>query len=276
MNESILQEAGLTKAEARLYACLVKNSPASPPKLANLVNESRTNAYKILDSLEELGLVQKDETEKKIKYWASNPSSLLNLLKENRAKLESKEKRFQAALPSLIDEYFQYSEQPAIRYFHGSAGIGQIYKDQLADSHPITFIHSIGVRDYFGVNKMHNIRNDFPKHKIKRHVFYPDIAQHLESSDKRMPVAESDKIMLLTRTWLSEHDLKSPVEWAVYGDKLSIISLGTEVVGMIIESPQIASSFLEILNMLRKGIEARPEYKKHPQKLLFTKTPEIS
>ena len=276
MNEEILQEAGLTNTEAKIYILLVKNSPCPPPKLADMAGESRTNTYKLLDSLEEKGLVSRDDTQKKLRYWANNPSNLLENLKKKRAEVETAEKRFQDSLPSMIDEYFKHSEQPSIRYFHGIDGIKQIYQDQVNDANPITFTMSFGIRDFYGEQGMHEIRNMFPKLGIPRRVFYPDVAHKFEPGEPTTPINESDKLMLLTRTWVDEKDLQSPVEWGVYGDKLSIISLGTEVVGMIIESPQIARSFQEILELLDKNIRARPGYDKLPKHLTRTKVPEVA
>lgn len=273
MNQAILQEAGLTKAEAQIYTILVKNSPSTPPQLASTANESRTNTYKLLDSLEQLGLVTRDESQPKLRYWANNPSVLLDQLKKRRSEVESAEKRFQSSLPGLVDEYFKHSEQPAIRYFHGIDGIEEVYKDQLKTKQPVTFVHSIGIRDFFGVEKMHHIRNEFPKHKIRRHAFYPDVPQAIQPGEPTLPVHESDAFMLMTRTWLDENDLHSPVEWSVYGNKLSIISLGNEVVGMIIESKQIADSFQEILTLLDTHIKKQPGYSQLPKKLIYTKKP---
>lgn len=276
MNEEILQEAGLTKTEAIIYTILVKNSPATPPQLAELAGESRTNTYKLLDSLEEMGLVTRDESQPKMRYWANNPSVLLDQLKKRRSDVESAEKRFQSSLPSLVDEYFKHSEQPAIRYFHGADGVEAVYKDQLKDRQPVTFVHSIGIRDSLGVEKMHRIRNEFPKLGIHRHTFYPDVPQPIAPGEPTTPIDESDKLMLVTRTWLNENDLTSPVEWSVYGNKLSIISLGNEVVGMIIESKQIAESFREILALLDKNIRNQPGYNDLPKRHLYTKKPLVA
>lgn len=276
MNEQILQEAGLTKAEAQTYAILVRNSPCAPPKLADLTNESRTNTYKLLDSLEEKGLVSRDDTQKKLRYWANNPSLLLDTLKKQRADIEANEKRFQDSLPSLVDEYFQHSEQPSIRYFHGREGVREVYNDQLKDANPLTFIYSPDVVTTFGVHDMHLIRNQFPKRNIKRHVLHPDSAPVLDPNEPVTPIDETDRIMQTTRTWLQEGDLTAPVEWTVYGNKLSIVSVGTEMIGMIIESPQIASSFKEILGLLDRKIRSEPGYDSLPKKMLYTKMPEES
>lgn len=276
MNEEILQQAGLTKAEATIYVLLVKNSPITPPKLADLANESRTNTYKLLETLEQKGLVARDDTQKKLRYWANNPSHLLESLKKRRADVEAAEKRFEDSLPAMMDDYFKHSEQPSIRYFNGVDGVRQIYQDQLDDAKPITFTMSFGIRDFYGEQGMHDIRNEFPKRGIQRHVFYPDVAHVFKPDEQKTPIDMSDELMLLKRTWVQDDELKAPVEWSVYGNKVSIISLGTEVVGMIIESPQIAASLLEIFTLLDRKIRQAPGYDKLPQNLLHTKVPELA
>lgn len=274
MNEDVLYEAGLTKAEARAYILLVKNSPCTPPKLAELIGESRTNTYKLLDTLEAKGLVARDDTQKKLRYWANNPSVLLDTIKKQRQDIETAEKRVQDSLPSLVDEYFKYSEQPAIHYYNGIDGIRQMYQDQLDDALPITFTMSFGVRDFYGEQGMHEIRNQFPARGIERTVFYPDVPHNLSDDEPKTPIDESDRLMLLRRTWVQPNDLRAPVEMGVYGDKTYIISLGNEVVGMIIESPQITAYFTELFDLLDRKIRAEPGYDALPQKLLYTKQPE--
>lgn len=274
MNEEILQQAGLTKAEATIYTLLVKNSPCPPPKLAELASESRTNTYKLLDTLEEKGLVSRDTTQKKLRYWANNPSHLLDSLKKQRADVEATEKRYQDSLPSMLDEYFKYSEQPSVRYFHGKAGVKEVYEDQLKAGDPVTIVHSPALVQSFGAQEMHTIRNQFPKQGVDRHVFYTDVTPMIDPGEKTIPIAESDKLMRTTRTWLREGDLNEPVEWAVYGNKLSIISLGNEFIGMIIESPQITASFREILSLLDRKVRAEPSYARLPEKQLVTRVPD--
>lgn len=274
MNDTILQEAGLTKAEINIYKLLIKFSPCTPPQLATKAGESRTNTYKVLDSLEEKALVTRDTTQKKLRYWANNPANLLESIKKKRREIETIEKQFKDSLPAMIDEYFKYSEQPSIRHFNGVDGVKQIYQDQLDEGKPITFTMSFGVRDFYGESDMHKIRNQFPKRGIPRKVFYPDVAHAFEPGEPTIPIDESDRRMLLTRTWVKDEELQAPVEWGVYGDKLAIISLGTEIFGMIIESPQIARSFEELLTLLDKNIRAQPDYDKLPQHLLETRVPE--
>jgi len=274
MNEAILQEAGLTKAEAALYIMLVKNSPTTPPKLANLVNESRTNTYKLFDSLEAKGLVTRDTTQKKLRYWANSPTSLLDGLKKQRAVAEAAEKQFQNSLPGMMAEYFKYSNQPSVQYFNGTEGLRRIFDDQLTDGKDMLMIHPRGVVDAFGDDESYILRNKFPARGIHRRMFYADRSLSYPPSKNTVSIDESDRAMLIERTWVQEGDLSEPVEWVLYGNKLSIMSLGDEQFGMIIESPQIAASFRQIYNLLDRKVRAEPGYDKLPKHYRYTLIPE--
>jgi sugar-specific transcriptional regulator TrmB len=273
MNDKILQEAGLTPSQAAAYIALVKHSPCSPPNLATLIDESRTNTYKLLEQLEELNLVSRDETQKKLRYWANNPSLLVNIIKKKRLAAEEAEKRFNDSLPTLMENYFEHSERPSIQYFHGIEGVREIYDDQLDTGEPISFIEAVGGREFFSDPILHDIRNLFPKKGIERKVISRDKAYRDVTVKDRLPIAESDKQMLLKRTWIKDVDYASPVEWSVYGDKLSIVSLGGEAIGIVIKSKQIAESFRQIFTLLEDNIPRRTGYKNLPKNLLHTRKP---
>lgn len=277
MNISILVEAGLTESEANAYTFLVENSPIAPPSLAELINETRTNTYKLLESLEELGLAQRDESEKKIKYWAKNPSVLLEHVKSRQEQAELYTKKIQSGLPSLVNEFMKHNEQPGVRFFQGKGGIEQIYNDQLSCSDSeVYFIRSLNDVVDFDEEELHVIRNRFVENNIHRYGITQDhkSKEHLLPEAERMPISESDKAMNLHRTWIKEEDYTAPVEWASYGDKVSIISFGEEIIGTVIESKQIAESFRQIFKLLNKSISSIPEYKKLPVNVTHTRLPE--
>jgi len=89
----------------------------------------------------------------------------------------------------------------------------------------------------------------------------------------RMPIAESDRLMQLTRTWIRQEDYDEPVEWAVYGNKLSIMSFGEDVSGIIIQNAQIAQAFRRLFHLLDVGIRRRPDYKDLPKHTVDTRMP---
>ena len=85
MNVKTLTDIGLNETQAKVYLLLIKNGSLTPPQTATVINIKRTNAYAVLDQLEELGLDKKKEVKKKNTYWAEHPIALEKLEKNKRA-----------------------------------------------------------------------------------------------------------------------------------------------------------------------------------------------
>lgn len=243
MKTAILVEAGLTEAQALTYTFLVENSPIAPPRLAELIKESRTNTYKLLESLEELGLAEKDESNIKIKYWAKNPSSLLQIVEEKKQIAELQAKKLESSLPSLVNDFLKHNEQPGVRFFQGKEGIKQIYED-IITSCKTTYI----IRSPFD-NKF--LSDEFYEDYQRRRV-EAGISTYISSSNKSSSI--NDKKYKKIRTFLPESSYNSPVEYNVYANKVAIISFDKEAIGMIIESPQIAKSMKQLFRLVSIGL----------------------
>lgn len=274
MDVRVLEDIGLTNPQAAMYKALIDGGTQSAPALASAIGESRTNGYKVLDKLVELGLAVKEPRGGKFKYAPTSPAALEQFVKLQAEAVRQKERRLNAELPHLLDYYFAHSERPSIRYFEGEEGLQSIYRDQIATGRPVKFIR--GRYDYKFLNfvEMHNIRNMFPVLGIRRECIIQDKLPIELPEAERMPVAESDEIMRLRRTWVSEDDYTAPVEWTVYGDKLSIIQYGEQAMGMIIESAPIANAFRQLYKLLDEGIRRRPDYPYYPKIATYTAIPE--
>lgn len=275
MNTSIFVEAGLTDSEAAVYSCLIKNSPIAPPSLAKLIKESRTNTYKLLESLEKLGLAHKDESEKKIKYWAKSPYALIENINRQKSEILLKQEKLKASMPYLEKIYDENNNQPGIRYFPGTEGVIEIYEDMLEKNKPILTMHvNANKSTQYTIDELHEIKNRLAKKNIKRHIFCVDDNYCDLSENDRMPTKESDKIMHITRTWLKKEDYNSPVEWNVYGESVAIISYGLKPTSLIIENDTIANSLREMFHLLQVKIENEPHYKNLPKYHKYTKVPD--
>jgi len=274
MDVQTLEDIGLTKVQAAVYKSLIEHGPSTAPQIAKYTEESRTNAYKILDKLCELGLATREDVAKKQHYTALSPAGLEQLVRQATTAAERRERKLQGELPKLLDFYFSHSEQPSIRYFQGKEGMRAIYADQVKEGQPLYFIRSLRDLDHFGTEELHKVRNLFPAHNIPRYAIIQDIAAPVAPDNgPRMPIAESDRLMQLTRTWITTEDYDEPVEWAVYGNKVSIMSFGEDVSGIIIQNAQIAQSFRRIYALLDEGIRRRPDYKNFPKYALDTRLP---
>jgi sugar-specific transcriptional regulator TrmB len=273
MDMHMLEDIGLTNVQARAYRALIEHGNTSAPAIAAFIGESRTNAYKVLDKLCELGLVTKDLHGKRIRYFPTSPIALEQFVQQQAAAVNLRERKLKAAMPSMLDFFFAHSEQPGIRFYQGEDGLREMFYDQARGKGPVYFIRSHeGIR-HFGNKEAHRLRNLFPARGIVRYGIVQDIEPPDAKPDDRMPVAESDKLMMLNRTWITSEDYDEPVEWVAYGDKLAIISFGKEIIGMVIESPQIAEAFRKLYKLLDSTVRQRPGYKDLPKKALYTRTP---
>lgn len=257
MDYTLFVEAGLTEAQAKAYVFLATHNPSTPPQLSKALDESRTNGYKLLEQLEELGLAVRDDSEKKRLYWAKNPTALLSTLQSEEEKVMLRTKKFKTNMPNLINEYLKHNEQPGIRFFQGKRGIEQIYQDQLDKKQPIYIIRSWKDRDFFGKGVYSIWRKRPSMHDIPTIMLSPDV-------DDANNDPELDKMLLFSRTWMKREDYTAPVEWNIYGDNVSIISFGEEAMGMIIESSQIADSMRQLFAILQKGLRANKNYDSMP------------
>jgi sugar-specific transcriptional regulator TrmB len=259
-----LVRLGLTESLAAAYLTLLQNGQLRPPELAELNNETRTNAYSLLDKLVELKLARKVTTDKKTIYEAENPVAFEKFIERQREEMIERERVAKDTLPELMNIYQLNSEKPGIRFYQGKDGITEIYKEQVREGRPITYIRSRAEIDFLGFRFTHNIRILAPQAGIRRHAFTPD------SPEVPINLEENDKKYLLKRTWYKPEDYTAPVEWSVFGNKVAAVSFGKEAIGMIIDSPQIAESLRQIFTLLDEGLKRRDDYDTLPRRAELT------
>ena len=124
--ESVLEELGLEKREAKIYLALLKLTSTTASKVAEDVGIDRTTTYDILSRLIEKGIVSY-VIKNNVKYFkSSSPEQLLLDLKE-------KEKRLQEIMPKLLALEKEEKEQTSVELFKGKEGMITVLKMILRD-----------------------------------------------------------------------------------------------------------------------------------------------
>ena len=249
MDTSILTEIGLTPAQAKAYLTLTQNGPTAPPILAEKIGETRSNTYKVLDKLVELGLARKIEHDKKVRYRVENPSALETLSRQKRDAALAHERKVKDALPALMNFFYTYSEQPGVRFYQGQDGIRQIFEDMLRTRQTIYLLRTPSDVKFYDESFFERFRRKRAELGIETIALTPNVASAVHNVDV-------DKANRFSRTWLPAGAYDANVEWDVYGDKVALISYGDEAIGMIIESPQIAESFRQVFGLIAAGPRA--------------------
>jgi sugar-specific transcriptional regulator TrmB len=246
MNIETLTNVGLTIPQAKAYITLIREGSLTPPELAAKISESRTNAYKILDRLVDMGVARKATKNKRVAYHPENPISLESAAKHARDKALQHEKQVKDAMPLLLNYFYTYAEQPGVRFFQGKDGVREVFNDTLRTGKTIYLIRSPGDVPFYDEDFFATYRAKRAKLGIKTHALTVDIPSAVH--DPKLD--EHNKFI---RTWLSPESYTAPVEYDIYGDKVAIISYGQEAMGIIIDSPQIAESFRQLFGLMRAG-----------------------
>jgi sugar-specific transcriptional regulator TrmB len=247
MNTELLKNIGLTDSQARSYAELVTSKTLTPPQLAKVTGESRTAAYMALAKLEEIGLAEQDTTIKKQTYKATSPSNLDTYMQAKRQELGNIEEQYRAGLSEMLKQYYEASQETGVQYFRGKEGLRGMYEEHLRAGKDIYLLRTYA-DEYFFEDFLYDYMEERTKAGIRTYALMPRDLRSI-NFDKRNPHLNREI------TWYDPAAYTAPVEVSTFGDKVSIISFGDEAVGTMLESPQIAEAFRQLLTMAKKGAQ---------------------
>lgn len=131
MNKSAVWEKltrfGLTDKQIQVYLALLGKGSVTPLELSRQTNINRSTAYRILDSLVKLGLVEELIDQKTSLFTAQSPAKLHVLLTQREAEIDT----LKATLPTLIQDLSVTSDigsssQTKVVYFRDRSGLQQL------------------------------------------------------------------------------------------------------------------------------------------------------
>jgi len=230
----VLTNIGLTDKEARVYLSLVELGPSLVSSVASKAKINRVTAYDILEKLKAKGLLS-SFTKQHIKYFTATDPEVV------ASNFEQRSKSLTAAVPSL-KRLRGETAHPRIQYFEGLDGIKAIYEDTLnSKTEILNFSNSEEIRKIWPTYD-----TDYVTKRAKRHIFLKGIIQADEAGKK---VKSEDALYHREMRMISKDKYNFTNEINIYDDKVAIISFSDELIGMIIESKEIANTQRSIFQM---------------------------
>jgi HTH-type transcriptional regulator, sugar sensing transcriptional regulator len=240
MDSQILMGVGLTPKEADVYLALVELGATSATNIIQKTGLHRAVVYDLLGRLIEKGLVGHVIKGRKKVFEATNPSRLLEILKE-------KEERVMTILPKLM-ELSNFKEHLDVKIYKGKEGIKNVFEDIIRDR-PKEWLSLGSAGETYQLFPA--FLDEFHKNRIKAKI----IARGLIS---RKPIAK-ERAKKLTKMTLTEirflpKSFLTPTVINIYGEKVTLYSVTKEKIPFIIllENKQIALSFKEYFEWLWK------------------------
>jgi len=240
MEISALKEIGLSDGEIKTYLELIKHDETLVSELAERTGINRTMTYQILNNLLKRGFVSY-VIKNNVKYFrASNPSRILEFLKE-------KELNIQKLLPDLLKVSSKTEKKYNIEVYEGKEGLKTIMNDILKSKTEewmdFTSGLTIDILPDFFMDKWERERY---KARIKAKFL---INNNLEGRRRGIQLS---KLKLSEVRYLPK-EFRSPAHIYVYGNKVGIALWVRDFpFGILIESKEIVIRFKEFFEWFWK------------------------
>lgn len=231
----VLKNLGLSDKESKIYLACIELGSSVVSEISKHAGVNRVTTYDILDKLIQKGFVNY-LTKNKIKYF--NPVKPDLVYKVTKQKADDLKK----ALPDLKRMYGE-TPHPQIRYYEGLNGIKAIYQDTLTCKTQIfNYANSEEIRAHWP-----EYDEEYVKKRVKKKIHLTGLAQLDEAGLKVLK--ESNKynrdIRLLPR---NKYGFSNEI--SIYDNKVAIISFKEGLIGMLLESKEIADTQRTIFKMV--------------------------
>lgn len=241
-----LKKLGLSDKEAKVYLALLEIGEGPVQEIAQKAGVNRATTYVILDSLMKQGMVSTVEKGKKTYYAAESPRALLRLFRLQEKEIQEKEAEFKRVLPELEGIHNLSGEKPRVRYFEGKEGLRAMQED---------FLKS-GVSELLAVFSSDDFRNIFTEEERKR---YTDRREALgisvrsiyTRSDGPVPNPPPGK-----RIFVPKEKFPFSSDITIYGNRIAMATLRGKLIGVIIDSEEIAGTLRLVFELAWRGGES--------------------
>lgn len=245
MKKSILKDIGLSQNEAITYEGLLEHGESSPSKLSGITKVSRENTYYVLRSLEQKGLVEKDERKKKIVYRPLHPENLKMLAIQKKQEVEESARKIDELMPKLNNLFSLRASGPSVSVFKGIPEIKKLYTSILNEDPSPKEILVFNSRDDSSV-----LGKEFLKNYLKKQTLAGMKEKLITHSEfKLFDKAGGVKINREVR-YMDTAYFDLPAEISIWNNKVSTISFKRDKIGTIIESKDLAESLRKIFNYI--------------------------
>lgn len=237
-----LEKSGLTIKEAKVYLAVLELGGAFPSRIAEYAGVNRSTAYAVLLNLSVRGLVNEIEKRNKIFYQAEKPAKLVAHAETQASLAKERLEKAQALVPDIEGLYANLANQPKVRYFEGTEGMVEIYKDMLdvkKKYEMLAWSNAAQLENVFPAKFFEQFRRTKEQLDITTRGIIPDTEADRSYNEKFFAGYKSEIVPKFRYIPAKEFPFKGEI--TIYGEKkVSIVNLNKEhLTGIIIEDETI-------------------------------------
>ena len=232
-DERILVEAGLSEEQSAIYSALLEKGPQKASNIASWTGIKRPLSYKILEQLENIGLVEKKGGAGSVATFSpKHPSNLLTTIEQKEKSLALTKEMLTYSLGQLTSKFNLLSDKPNIQFFEGKEGIKKVALDSTHSKTDIcSFVDTEAVLEIYP-----DLNSEYVSQRVSTGIKKKIIST--DSPTVREAVKNDDKN--LTEQRIIKQKIHFATVVMMYDNKVSFISLDpTKNIGVIIEDENI-------------------------------------
>ncbi len=230
MNEKIVEEAGLTRIEAKIYIALLEHGSALAGQITRISGVHRRTVYDAIERLIEKGLVSYIVQNNRKYFEAVKPERLLELLEERKQNIAG-------LLPELQLRYNETEERKETTFFKGKLGVKSVFEDMLRAKEILILGATTSNEDIIKYYFPHFDKKRLQK-KIKLRMIFS------ESAKKRLKKYELCKVRFLPKQY------ETPTTIEIYENKVAIILWAEEPIAILINQKEISDSYKKYFELM--------------------------
>lgn len=232
---------GIKEQEAKIYLACLRLGQALVSDIAEEAEVQRTFAYDILSSLRERGLVSAIEVKGKKTYSAISIGQFKKMQQE-------KFRKFESLIPELRSLEKTVTDRPRVLFFEGADGIKEALEDTLNQPEGSEILAYATAEGYYSSEPRYV--NDYIKARAKQKIFSRCIAP---DNPTNREYSKRDKEQLRQTLLVPDNKFLFTNEIDIYGNKVAIMALKSELLAVIIESESVANTQRAIFELAWLG-----------------------
>lgn len=247
MYEKELQALGLSEKEARVYLASLDLGADTAQNLSKKAGVNRATTYVQIEALKARGLMSEFERGKKTMYVAESPERLQGLFHAAEADLNLRKAELDRILPGLQDRFAGMGERPKVRFFEGSEGVHSMRTDLVNNKSKkiLSFLNYEKTMEYTPSDS-----TDYMKDRIERGVEI-EVIYTSKTPSLRL---DSSQAHLRQAKFIPYDEFPLKADMSIYENKVVIEGYKDKLIGIIIESQEIADSMRIIFENLWKRL----------------------
>lgn len=245
-----LEESGLSANESAVYLGLLEIGKGSVLEISRASKVERTNAYRILQKLLAIPLIQTFKEENKTKWAALHPRYLLEHVQKRRRVV-------QELFPELEALYNLNQDKPKLSYFEGMEALGDltalIVRETKARSELLSFSAPGAASGYYSNKRFLELASERIKKQITSKILIPTI-EDIPSYKIGMDFKNWRHVKLVSQ---DKFPFKATIN--IWNNKVALLTVKSHPIGVVIESKDISDTLRAIFELVWAQIKDQKE-----------------